>query len=275
MEMIEVSGYVAEEKLNIANSYLVPQCRTNSCKSKYISLLLEYAQCSTATMLARQPVRKNAHLQAHSKAVGGQAVQHFTLKHRSVVDLSLSSQKEMPDGSLETTGHLGDVMKESMRTAYTVARNLLTRRCPEVDFLERAHIHVHGATPKDGPSAGCTITSALLSLALNRPARQNVAMTGEISLTGRILPVGGIKEKIIAVSDASITFLISELNRCTRLPRTFLFSFISFNFAYVFDEGKKDFADLPDFIREHVEAHFVSHYDEVFDIVFPDVNQSN
>ncbi|VDK54643.1 unnamed protein product [Gongylonema pulchrum] len=126
----------------------------------------------------------------------------------------------LPFGSLEATGHLGDVMKESVRIAYTVARNTLRKHFPDNEFLDRAHIHVHvpeGATPKDGPSAGCTVTSALLSLALNRPARQNLAMTGEISLTGRILPVGGIKEKIIAVSGFCILCKCKFTSRTARV----------------------------------------------------------
>lgn len=128
-------------------------------------------------------------------------------------------------------------MKESAKIAYTFARSFLMKEQPENEFLVGSHIHLHvpevritaassnpeafnhdwagvagsvgvkcvfvsaqGATPKDGPSAGCTIVTALLSLATNTPARQNVAMTGEVSLTGKILPVGGIKEKTIAVS---------------------------------------------------------------------------
>lgn len=124
------------------------------------------------------------------------------------------------EGSLELTGHLGDVMKESAKIALTVARNYLyktdqnnkflqTRFVPDLVLLTHcttflfSHLHLHvpeGATPKDGPSAGCTIVTALLSLAKNEPIRQDVAMTGEISLMGKVLPVGGIKEKTIAVS---------------------------------------------------------------------------
>ncbi|XP_042300343.1 lon protease homolog, mitochondrial-like [Sceloporus undulatus] len=93
-------------------------------------------------------------------------------------------------------------MKESAKIAYTFARAFLMQKAPSNDFLVGSHIHLHvpeGATPKDGPSAGCTIVTALLSLAMGHPVRQNVAMTGEVSLTGKILPVGGIKEKTIAV----------------------------------------------------------------------------
>ena len=101
------------------------------------------------------------------------------------------------------TGHLGDVMKESTRIAMTVARNFIYKTEPNNTFLYDAHLHLHvpeGATPKDGPSAGVTIATAFVSLAKNKAIRQNIAMTGELSLMGKVLPVGGIKEKTIAVS---------------------------------------------------------------------------
>ncbi|KFV62368.1 hypothetical protein N307_11954, partial [Dryobates pubescens] len=107
-----------------------------------------------------------------------------------------------------------------------------------------------GATPKDGPSAGCTIVTALLSLAMDRPVRQNLAMTGEVSLTGKILPVGGIKEKTIAAKRAGVT--------CIVLP----------------SENKKDYYDLAAFITEGLEVHFVEHYQEVFAIAFPKLDSA-
>jgi len=157
---------------------------------------------------------------------------------------------ESKDGSLELTGHLGDVMKESARIAFSFARAFLAQKLPSNDFLEKAHIHVHvpeGATPKDGPSAGCTIVTSLLSLALNVPVRQNVAMTGEVSLTGKVIPVGGIKEKTIAAKRAGVN--------CIILPQ----------------ENRKDFDDLPKFITDGMEVHFVDHYAKIFQIMFPEV----
>lgn len=114
----------------------------------------------------------------------------------------LTGDKET-DGSLEITGHLGQVMKESAKISLTVARNYIHKLDKNNRFLDYSHLHLHvpeGATPKDGPSAGVTIVTALISLAMNQPIRQNVAMTGEVSLLGKVLAVGGIKEKIIAVS---------------------------------------------------------------------------
>ncbi|XP_004714403.1 lon protease homolog, mitochondrial [Echinops telfairi] len=151
------------------------------------------------------------------------------------------------DHYLDVPVDLSKVMKESARIAYTFARAFLMQRDPTNNYLVTSHIHLHvpeGATPKDGPSAGCTIVTALLSLAMGQPVRQNLAMTGEVSLTGKILPVGGIKEKTIAARRAGVT--------CMVLPA----------------ENRKDFHDLAPFIREGLEVHFVEHYCEVFDIAF-------
>lgn len=156
------------------------------------------------------------------KFVGGSTLYVETTTRRPTLDKD-------NEGSLELTGHLGEVMKESARIALTVARNFMHRHNKDNKFLTTrfvfvlhikwfllqrflyfSHLHLHvpeGATPKDGPSAGATIVTALLSLALNKSVRKDVAMTGEISLMGKILPVGGIKEKTIAVGthvDSSI-----------------------------------------------------------------------
>jgi Lon-like ATP-dependent protease len=321
MELIEVSGYVAEEKLNIAETYLIPQCRKDCSLTEdqlqikpdaLETLIKQYCRESGVRNLQKhieKIFRKAAFKIAGRKeddkenqdeiivvndenlgkfvgrpkftsdrmyevtppgvimglawtAMGGSALyiesslrkRYDPKKHQSLPDIVMEDGKpkgmpSYPEGSLEATGHLGDVMKESMRTAYTVAKNVLMKKCPDNEFLELAHVHVHvpeGAVPKDGPSAGCTITSALLSLALNIPARQNIAMTGEISLTGKVLPVGGIKEKIIAAKRAGVN--------CVILP----------------NENKKDVEDLQDFIKNDVEIHYAETYDDVFKIVFPD-----
>ena len=114
-------------------------------------------------------------------------------------------------------------------------------------FLARESIHLHvpeGATPKDGPSAGVTMTTALLSLAMGRGVRPDVAMTGEVSLTGKVLPVGGIKEKTIAARRAGITCLV--------LPAA----------------NRRDFEELPEYLREGLEVHFAASYDDVFAVAF-------
>ena len=160
-------------------------------------------------------------------------------------------------GGIETTGQLGDVMRESARIAHSFARGFYERevapaREPAADaaparFFEDARIHVHvpaGATPKDGPSAGVTMVTSLLSLALGRPVKPDLAMTGEVTLTGRVLPVGGIKEKTIAARRSGVTTVVfPEANR-------------------------KDYLELDAKITEGLEAHFVDEYAEVFRLAF-------
>ncbi|TPX49053.1 hypothetical protein SeMB42_g02762 [Synchytrium endobioticum] len=149
------------------------------------------------------------------------------------------------------TGQMGDVMKESALIAYTHARGLLARRVPENRFFEHARIHMHvpeGATPKDGPSAGVTMASALLSLALDAPVIPNVAMTGELTLTGKVLKIGGVKEKTIAAKRSGVDLIV----------------FPSANQA--------DWDELADYIKDGLDARFVEYYDDIFDVVFKDVD---
>lgn len=119
-------------------------------------------------------------------------------------------------GGLQVTGHLGDVMKESSNIALTFAKQLLDKVEPKNNFFDVSEIHVHvpeGATPKDGPSAGVTMTTSLISLATNTPVKPDVAMTGEVSLTGKVLPVGGIKEKVIAARRSGVhTVVLPKAN---------------------------------------------------------------
>uniref|UniRef100_A0AC34FPL6 Lon proteolytic domain-containing protein n=1 Tax=Panagrolaimus sp. ES5 TaxID=591445 RepID=A0AC34FPL6_9BILA len=276
MELIEVSGYVAEEKLNIAQTYLIPQSAFKiagrkeedkenqddkiDVNSENLGKFVGRPKFTSDRMYEVTP--PGVIMGLAWTAMGGSALyiesslrkRYRPEKRQPLPDIVPNDGKShgfppVPEGNLEATGYLGDVMKESMRTAYTVAKNVLMKKCPDNEFLELAHIHVHvpeGAVPKDGPSAGCTITTALLSLALNLPARQNVAMTGEISLTGKILPVGGIKEKIIAAKRAGVN--------CVILP----------------NENKKDVEDLQDFIKNDIEIHYAEYYEDVFKIVFPD-----
>lgn len=110
------------------------------------------------------------------------------------VETSLVEQGE-GKGQLQLTGQLGDVMKESATIAHTLARKILQTREPENNFFSVSRLHLHvpaGATPKDGPSAGCTMITSLLSLAMNVQVKKDVAMTGEMTLTGRVLPIGGV-----------------------------------------------------------------------------------
>ena len=103
-------------------------------------------------------------------------------------------------GSLVLTGQLGDVMKESAQIAHTVARSILLEKEPDDPFFANSKIHLHvpaGATPKDGPSAGCTMITSMLSLAMKKPVKKDLALTGEVTLTGKVLPIGGVRGSLI------------------------------------------------------------------------------
>lgn len=148
--------------------------------------------------------------------------------------------------ALAVTGQLGSVMKESSSIALLVARRQLAARGAG-SFFEDHELFLHcpeGATPKDGPSAGVTMTTALLSLALEKPIATDLAMTGEVSLNGKVLAVGGIKEKTIAARRAGCkTLVFPQANR-------------------------RDFEELPEYLRDGLTVHFATHFDDVFDVAF-------
>ena len=158
-------------------------------------------------------------------------------------DILFIEATRMPGtGKLLLTGSLGEVMKESAQTALTYLRS--QSKALKLDFtdFEKQDIHIHipaGATPKDGPSAGVTIVAALASLLSQRRVGSDVAMTGEISLRGRVLPVGGIKEKVLAASRAGIKHVI--------LP----------------DQNRKDWVEVPAEVRRKLKAHFVRHISQI------------
>jgi len=146
---------------------------------------------------------------------------------------------------LTLTGHLGDVMKESAQAALSYVRSRADRLGLPADFFENCDLHIHvpaGATPKDGPSAGITMATALASLLTGRPLRSHLAMTGEITLRGRVMPIGGVKEKVLAARRAGVTTII--------LPK----------------RNEKDLEDVPASVRAELHFHFVETIDEVLDI---------
>ncbi|KAK3883232.1 hypothetical protein Pcinc_012433 [Petrolisthes cinctipes] len=290
MEMIDVSGYVAEEKMAIAKTYLIPAAQA-LCGIDASKLSL---QDSAIDKLIRHYCRESGvrNLQKHIERIMRKAAYNIAIGEGDKVDVAMDNlesfvgkpkfshdrmydltppgvvmglawtamggstlyietvargKKDEGEGSLETTGHLGDVMKESTRIAFTFAKQYVSKNFPGNNSLEKSYIHLHvpeGATPKDGPSAGVTIVTAMVSLAVGRPVRENLAMTGELSLTGKVLPVGGIKEKTIAAKRVGVT--------CIILPA----------------ENKKDFSDLPKYITEGLDVHFADDYEDVYKVAF-------
>jgi ATP-dependent Lon protease len=160
------------------------------------------------------------------------------------VEASLADKETGPSG-VTLTGQLGDVMKESAQIALSYLRSQGGPLSLPVGALAERGVHVHvpaGAVPKDGPSAGVTMTTALASLLSGRPVRSDVAMTGEVSLTGRVLPIGGVKQKLLAAHRAGITTVL--------LPK----------------RNEPDLDDVPESVRAELTVHFVSDVREVLEI---------
>jgi ATP-dependent Lon protease len=160
------------------------------------------------------------------------------------VEASLAD-KETGSTDVTLTGQLGDVMKESAQIALSYLRSHGVELALPVGELADRGVHVHvpaGAVPKDGPSAGVTMTTALASLLSGRPVRADVAMTGEVSLTGRVLPIGGVKQKLLAAHRAGITTVL--------LPR----------------RNEPDLDDVPESVRQELTVHLVGDVREVLDL---------
>ena len=250
MEVIEVSGYTEDEKLNIAKRHLLPnQIAEHGLAAKSVrmsdkilrSLIQGYTREAGVRRLQRtigKVVRKSAvqmidegkelvtvnadkltqflgapryHYEKAGKkpevgVVNGLA---YTVVGGDTLQIETTT---MPGtGQLELTGSLGDVMKESARAAKSYVRAHAVELGIDPEFYKKLDIHIHvpeGAVPKDGPSAGVTMTTALVSALTGIAVRQNVAMTGEITLRGRVLPIGGLKEKLLAAHRAGIDTVI-------------------------------------------------------------------
>jgi ATP-dependent Lon protease len=287
METLRLSGYVAEEKLAIAKNHLWPrqlqrnglsdeQLKINEAGLKYVidSYCREAGVRTLEKQIARIMRKSIVHLldeQQDKLRVGKKDIEDLLGKPPFQPDKPLrglgvatglawtamggatlaieSSQVHTLNRGFKMTGNLGDVMRESAEIAYSyVVSHLKDYRC-DPDFFDVSMVHLHvpeGATPKDGPSAGITIASALVSLARKERIKRPLAMTGELTLTGQVLPVGGIREKVIAARRSKIMELI--------LPHA----------------NRRDFEELPDYLREGINVHFARTFREVFDCVFQD-----
>ena len=277
MEMIDISGYLLEEKIEIALRHLIPEeARANGFEpsdlvftpealtaiidgytaesgvrqlrkmiAKIVRRIVMRKMKGTDYSLTVTPemVREDLGIARYSKekysasGLPGLAVGlAWTAVGGEILFIESSWTCGKGGEKLTLTGNLGDVMKESALIALHVVRNLAGKYGIEPEWFENRSLHVHvpeGAIPKDGPSAGITLASSILSSVTGRPLREKLAMTGELTLTGKVLPVGGIKEKILAAKRAGITdIILCEENRkdIDDIPANYL---TGLNFTYV------------------------------------------
>ncbi len=281
MEVIQISGYTEEEKLNIASKYLIPkQMKEHGMPEKSLIMsettvrdIINYYTREAGvrnlerqiSAICRKAARRiletgNASVRVTSsnlrKYLGPPRFHYDKAEENNSVGLvtglawtsvggdtlSIEVTTMAGTGKLVLTGQLGDVMKESARAGFSFIRSRAKQFGLEEDFHEKMDIHIHipeGAIPKDGPSAGITMTTAVISALTEIPARGEVAMTGEITLRGRILPVGGLKEKILAAHRAGIKKVL--------IPY----------------ENRRDLDEIPDNVKKKVEIVPVETMDEV------------
>ena len=267
MEVVYLSGYTEEEKIEIARRHLLPhQIQLNALKKAQLSMSRESIRalisgytreagvrqlerelahvCRKAAILIAEKGEEKVKVTAENleELIGKIKFRHDRAREDDLVGvatglawtyaggdtLMIEVNISSGSGKLELTGQLGDVMKESAKAALAYIRSQSTALGIDQEFASKHDIHIHipaGATPKDGPSAGITLATALASAISGRPVRHNVAMTGEITLRGRVLPIGGLKEKVIAAHRAGITtVLVPEENRrdAEEIPATVL-----------------------------------------------------
>ena len=297
MEIIEVSGYITEEKIEIAKRHLIPRELENTglstltdhptfTKPTIERIIEQYTRESGVRQLEKQvnkAFRKLAFLKARDGAIPYTKITPDKLDdllgkppfYRDIyqgndyagvvtglawtsvggeilfIETSLSKGK---GSKLTLTGNLGDVMKESAVIALEYVKAHIDRLGVDYRIFDQWNIHIHvpeGATPKDGPSAGITIATSIASALTQRKVRRNTAMTGEITLRGKVLPVGGIKEKILAAKRAGITDIV------------------------MCKDNKKDIDEIPSMYLKGVEFHYVENVQDVWDFALTDETVSN
>jgi len=284
LEVIRLSGYTEDEKLNIARRYLLPkQMRNNGLKPEELTIndaairdIIRYytreagvralerelskACRKTVRMLVLKRTDRKVSITPKNldKFLGVRRFSYGVAERENQIGqvtglawtevggelLTVEAVAVPGKGKTTSTGKLGDVMQESIKAAMTVVRKRASRLGIKPDFYEKHDIHVHvpeGATPKDGPSAGIAMTTALVSVLTGIPVRADVAMTGEITLRGEVLPIGGLKEKLLAAHRGNIrTVLIPE-------------------------ENVKDLAEIPDNVKNSLEIIPVKWIDKVLE----------
>ncbi|MBP5426392.1 MAG: endopeptidase La [Clostridiales bacterium] len=293
MEVVELSSYVEEEKIEIAQRYLFPKQILANGLEKYTikydkdvirDIITYYTKEAgvrnlerSIARICRKIAKKIIETNQKTITISTTNLEKFLgkkiyrsdkidLKNRVGVVRGLAwtpvggdtlevEVNIMPGkGNVELTGKLGDVMKESAKAAISCIRSRIDEFDIDKDFYSKYDIHIHvpeGAIPKDGPSAGVTIATSVLSALMNVPVKRTVAMTGEITLRGRVLPIGGLKEKVIAAYKAGITEVIIPL------------------------DNKKDIDDIPENIRKKIRFIMADNIDTVFKHALVRINYRN
>lgn len=286
MELINVTGYLAEEKMEIARHYLVPkQLEEHGIgkkdlridKAALARIIDEYTHESGVrglekqiAKIARVTARKIAMEEEYPKVLKKEHLKEYLGLPTNFHDLQkgnegpgvvtglawtqmggeilfVESQVSKGKGALSMTGNLGDVMKESATIAYQYIKAHPELACITSEEFDQKDIHVHvpeGATPKDGPSAGITIVSSIVSSLRGKAVKKGIAMTGEMTLRGRVLPVGGIKEKILAAKRAGVTTIV------------------------ISEDNRKDVEDIKPVYVEGLDFHYVKTIDDVISFIF-------
>jgi len=287
MEIIRLAGYTWEEKRHIARQYLIPRVMKELGIDPFefrfddpalVRLIREFTrEAGVRTLdrkiatLLRKVVRVRSEMSRKRKVIitpksisnylGNEYIEPEHLLDKAPPGVA-TGLAWTPNGGdvlfIETlaikgskgfilTGHLGDVMKESARTAFSVVQSRIQRLGIESNFFSKNEIHVHvpgGAIPKDGPSAGITIAVAIVSLVTGIPVPETLAMTGEIALSGRVLAVGGIKEKLIGAREAGIKKV------------------------FIPEKNAKDLQEIPEEVKKDLTIVLVTHIDDIFDECF-------
>ena len=290
MDVMRLSGYITNEKIEIAKRYLVPRNREQTgLKAGNVSfsvaglrtIVEDYAREAGVRVLEqsiKKILRKIAVKVVKAKGkkpaikVTNNNLEEFLGKpiftsdkyyKRTPVGVALGlawtalggatlyvEAVETPsdkESSMRLTGQAGDVMKESAQIAWSYLKSEVGTLSSGAKFFDKQEVHLHipeGATPKDGPSAGITMVTAMLSLILDKPTIPDLGMTGEITLTGKVLPIGGLKEKLIAARRSKVKTLI--------FPQA----------------NKRDYDELPDYLKKGLTIHFVDYYPDVFAVAF-------
>ena len=287
MEVINLAGYILDEKTEIARRYLIPrQMKEHGLTPGNVSIgkpalkriIDRYAREpgvrgleNQIKKIMRQVTLRHAEGDTTKVTLTTRNIEEFLgkpsfgteeLYQKSIPGVALGLAWTPMGGAtlyvealavkarrgLKQTGQLGEVMQESSEIAYSYVRSLFSKHKEHATFFDEHFVHLHvpaGATPKDGPSAGITMALALYSLGTGKPVRKRVAMTGELTLTGKVLPIGGVREKTLAARRVRVKELI--------LP----------------SDNRKDFEELPENVREGITAQFVDYFGDVLELIYP------